>query len=57
MKIENIEKGERLREWEAIVSLKAREKKIKREKEKDYLYQRLRLLILGNIDWVKLSGF
>jgi ribosome biogenesis GTPase A len=39
------------------MSAKAREEKIKREKEKDYLYQRLRLLILGYIGWVKLNGF
>ena len=50
MKVENIK---RLRE----LSAKAREEKIKREKEKDYLYQRLRLLILGYIGWVKLNGF
>ena len=33
-----IEKGERLRECEAIVSVKTRGKKIKREKGKYYLY-------------------
>ena len=39
------------------MSAKAREEKIKREKEKDYLYQRLRLFILGYIGWVKLNEF
>jgi hypothetical protein len=57
VKIRNRETGKRLRELEVIVSVKAREVKKEREKEKYYLHQELELLTLGYTGWVQLTGF
>ena len=56
MKVEYKEKWKGLREWEVVVSMKERKTK-KRENEKYYLYQGLKLFTLGYKNWVRLSEF